>query len=56
MTYIYTLVGESYHTRECPAVTAYDSLTRTAATKSDVPEGRSKCGHCERIEGGIRYG
>lgn len=48
--YRYNMLGDRYHTRNCQAVTAHDAMTRTAPTKDEVPEGRSKCGHCERIE------
>lgn len=53
--YAYNAVGEVYHTDpSCPSVTAFDTLTRVAPTKSDLPDHVTRhCGQCERV-GGVR--
>lgn len=48
--YVYNLVGETFHTTDCPSVTAYDALAVLAPRKADVPAGRTHCGHCQRGE------
>lgn len=48
--YAYNAVGTVYHTRNCSAVTAHDTLTRVVPTKTELPERvDGECGHCQRI-------
>jgi hypothetical protein len=47
--YWYTPTGTKYHTRECPVVTAPDTILTHVGTLADVPDDREPCGHCRRI-------